>query len=179
MIVGLLLKPIIEGSLTKSFTVIGFSLIGGAVLLWLAERRGKFTRSTSDLTFFDAMVIGAAQCLALFPGNSRSGSTMMPKFTVLAIRRCSDDTADRSTSNSTAADMMKLAMVRVHDRMRGEGCASLLMLQVHDELVFECPLDEVDRITAIAREEMQQALPLDGVPIVVETGVGGSWYEAH
>jgi undecaprenyl-diphosphatase len=77
VIVGLLLKPIIEGTLTKSLTVIGFSLIGGALLLWLAERRGKFTRSTSDLTFVDAMIIGAAQCLALFPGNSRSGSTMM------------------------------------------------------------------------------------------------------
>ena len=77
VVVGLLLKPIIEGSLTKSLTVIGFSLIGGALLLWLAERRGKFTRSTTDLTMLDSIIIGAAQCLALFPGNSRSGSTMM------------------------------------------------------------------------------------------------------
>jgi undecaprenyl-diphosphatase len=77
VVVGLALKPIIEGSLTKSLTVIGFSLIGGALLLWLAERRGKFTRSTTDLSIVDAVIIGAAQCLALFPGNSRSGSTMM------------------------------------------------------------------------------------------------------
>lgn len=77
VVIGLLLKPIIEGSLTKSLTVIGFSLIGGAFLLWFAERRGKFTRSSTDLTMVDALIIGAAQCLALFPGNSRSGSTMM------------------------------------------------------------------------------------------------------
>ena len=103
--------------------------------------------------------------------------------TIMSNNRGLRTAAERAAINmpiqGTAADMMKLAMVRVHDRMRAEGCASLLMLQVHDELVFECPLDEVDRITAIAREEMQQALPLDGVPIVVETGVGGSWYEAH
>lgn len=77
VVVGLALKPIIEGSLTKSLTVIGFSLIGGALLLWIAERRGRFTRSTTDLSIADAVIIGAAQCLALFPGNSRSGSTMM------------------------------------------------------------------------------------------------------
>lgn len=77
VIVGLLLKPIIEGSLTKSLSVIGVSLIAGALLLWLAERRGKFTRSTTDLTIVDAVIIGASQCMALFPGNSRSGSTMM------------------------------------------------------------------------------------------------------
>lgn len=77
VVAGLLLKPIIEGSLTKSLTIIGFSMIGGALQLWFAERRGKFTRSTTDLTIVDALVVGAAQCLALFPGNSRSGSTMM------------------------------------------------------------------------------------------------------
>lgn len=103
--------------------------------------------------------------------------------TIMSNNRGLRTAAERAAINmpiqGTAADMMKLAMVRVHDRMRAEGCVSLLMLQVHDELVFECPHDEVDRITAIAREEMQQALPLDGVPILVETGVGGSWYEAH
>lgn len=103
--------------------------------------------------------------------------------TIMSNNRGLRTAAERAAINmpiqGTAADMMKLAMVRVHDRMRREGCSSLLMLQVHDELVFECPTSEVDLITAIAREEMQQALPLEGVPVVVETGVGGSWYEAH
>ncbi len=95
------------------------------------------------------------------------------------LRTAAERAAINMPIQGTAADMMKIAMVRVHNRMRREGCTSLLMLQVHDELVFECPTAEVDLITTIAREEMQQALPLDGVPVVVETGVGGSWYEAH
>jgi DNA polymerase-1 len=103
--------------------------------------------------------------------------------TIMSNNRGLRTAAERAAINmpiqGTAADMMKIAMVRVHDRMRNEGCRSILMLQVHDELVFECPADEVEQISTIAREEMQQALPLEGVPIVVETGTGGSWYEAH
>jgi DNA polymerase-1 len=103
--------------------------------------------------------------------------------TIMSNNRGLRTAAERAAINmpiqGTAADMMKIAMVRVHDRMRSEGCRSILMLQVHDELVFECPADEVEQISMIAREEMQQALPINGVPIIVETGVGESWYEAH
>jgi undecaprenyl-diphosphatase len=67
----------IEGALTKDLHVIAIALIGMGLLLWLAERRASFTRSTSDLTVTDAVVVGAAQCLALVPGSSRSGSTIM------------------------------------------------------------------------------------------------------
>jgi DNA polymerase I len=78
----------------------------------------------------------------------------------------------------TAADMMKLAMIRVHDRMRRQGMRSLMMLQVHDELVFEVFTDEIDALQTLVVDEMVNALPLDGVPIVVDSGVGASWYDA-
>ncbi len=77
VVVGLAAKDILEGTLTKELWLIGSSLIGMAVLLWIAEQRARFNRTTSDLTMTDAMVVGAAQCLALIPGSSRSGSTMM------------------------------------------------------------------------------------------------------
>lgn len=77
VIVGLLFKDIIEGSLTKDLSVIAFSLIGVGLLLLLVERVAKFTRSTSDLGILDAVVVGTAQCLALIPGSSRSGTTML------------------------------------------------------------------------------------------------------
>jgi DNA polymerase-1 len=75
--------------------------------------------------------------------------------------------------------MMKLAMIRVFDRMKAEGLQSLLMMQVHDELVFEAREDEVDALRRLVVTEMEAALPLPGVPVRVDTGVGSSWYEAH
>lgn len=74
--VGLLLKKVIEGNLTKSFTVIGTSLIVLAVVLFIAERMAKFKREMNELTMKDAIWVGLAQCLALFPGASRSGTTI-------------------------------------------------------------------------------------------------------
>lgn len=77
VVVGLAFKDVIEGAFTKDLSVIAGSLIIMGLLLWLAERRAAFTRSTSDLTVVDSIVIGFSQCLALIPGASRSGSTMM------------------------------------------------------------------------------------------------------
>lgn len=91
--------------------------------------------------------------------------------------------AERAAVNmpiqGTAADMMKIAMINVDRRMRREQVQALLMLQVHDELLLEVPQHERDQVTTLVREEMERALPLEGVPIVVDTGWGQSWYEAH
>ncbi|MFN5876028.1 MAG: undecaprenyl-diphosphate phosphatase, partial [Ignavibacteria bacterium] len=77
VVVGLSFKDIIEGGLTKDLSVIAFSLIGVGLLLLIAERIATFTRSTSDLGLIDALAIGGAQCLALIPGSSRSGTTIL------------------------------------------------------------------------------------------------------
>jgi len=77
VIVGLLLKDVIEGSITKDLRVIAISLIGVGALLWFAERKAKLNRTSSDLNVTDALVVGGAQILALVPGSSRSGSTIM------------------------------------------------------------------------------------------------------
>lgn len=77
VVIGLLFKDVIEGSFTKELSVIGVSLIGLALLLWWAERVAPFKKSTSDMTMGDALAIGLAQCLALIPGSSRSGTTIM------------------------------------------------------------------------------------------------------
>ena len=95
------------------------------------------------------------------------------------LQAASERAAINMPIQGTAADMMKLAMIRVHDRMRSEGVESLLMLQVHDELLCEVPPAEVDLMTELLTTEMVNALPLDGVPVVVDTGIGDSWYEAH
>ncbi|MFZ1573132.1 MAG: undecaprenyl-diphosphatase UppP [Candidatus Kapaibacterium sp.] len=76
VIIGLGFKKIIEGVLTKNLTIIGCSLIGLAIILFIAERTAKLKRGVKDLTVKDAFLIGTAQALALIPGSSRSGTTI-------------------------------------------------------------------------------------------------------
>lgn len=76
VVIGLLLKKLIEGNLTKSIQVIATSLIVLAIALYWAERTGKQNRSEDETTWKDALLIGCAQALALIPGSSRSGTTI-------------------------------------------------------------------------------------------------------
>jgi DNA polymerase-1 len=78
----------------------------------------------------------------------------------------------------TAADMIKLAMIRIHRVIRDRGLRSRMLLQVHDELVFEAPREERATLEPLVIEHMQNALPLT-VPIQVEVGSGLNWLEAH
>lgn len=78
----------------------------------------------------------------------------------------------------TAADMIKLAMIRIHNRLKEEGIRAKMLLQVHDELVFEVAKNEEQRTSNFIVEEMKNALPLS-VPIEVEVGSGKNWLEAH
>jgi DNA polymerase-1 len=72
--------------------------------------------------------------------------------------------------------MIKIAMVRVHEALRARGLRARMLLQVHDELLFEAPPDEVEPVAALAREIMTAALPLD-VPVVVDVKAGTDWSE--
>jgi DNA polymerase-1 len=74
----------------------------------------------------------------------------------------------------TAADIMKIAMIRVDRRLRAEGFRSRLLLQVHDELLLEVPREEVARLVPVLRETMEGALALD-VPLTVDVKTGDDW----
>lgn len=78
----------------------------------------------------------------------------------------------------TAADLMKMAMVAIDRRLTDEKLRTRMLLQVHDELVFEVPEDEVERVKRMVREVMERVMTLR-VPLVVELGVGTNWAEAH
>ena len=77
----------------------------------------------------------------------------------------------------SAADIMKLAMVRVHDRLKREGLRARLLMQVHDELIAECPAEEQAQVKRILTEEMEHAAALS-VPLTVDAHCGKSWLEA-
>lgn len=91
VVIGIALKKLIEGSLTKELSVIAASLIILAIILWIAERIASFDRSIEQITWKDALLIGLAQCVALIPGASRSGTTITAGLFV-GLRR---DTAAR------------------------------------------------------------------------------------
>ncbi|CAG7655962.1 DNA polymerase I [Paenibacillus allorhizosphaerae] len=93
------------------------------------------------------------------------------------LRSFAERTAMNTPIQGTAADIIKLAMVQMDERMRREGVRSRMLLQVHDELVFEVPEDELERMKAIVAEVMEGALKLD-VPLKVDVDAGANWYEA-
>jgi DNA polymerase-1 len=77
----------------------------------------------------------------------------------------------------SAADIMKLAMIRVHSRLQEEGLEARLILQVHDELIVEAPLSEAEQVKALLKEEMEAAANLL-VPLEADAAMGSSWAEA-
>jgi len=77
----------------------------------------------------------------------------------------------------TAADVIKIAMIRVFDRIKREGLRAKLILQVHDELIVECPEEEAERVSTLLREEMEHAADFS-VPLTVDAHTGKSWYDA-
>jgi DNA polymerase-1 len=94
------------------------------------------------------------------------------------IRSATERVAMNTPIQGTAADLIKLAMVTVDRTLREGGFKTRMLLQVHDELLFEVPLDEVEKVRPLIVDAMQHALPLR-VPILVETGTGTNWLQAH
>ncbi|KAF6005394.1 hypothetical protein F1559_004877 [Cyanidiococcus yangmingshanensis] len=92
--------------------------------------------------------------------------------------------AERAAVNmpiqGSQADMIKVAMVRIWDRLRSMELQTRLVIQIHDELVFEAPESELDLVLPVIREEMERALPLpNDLPVKVRLGYGESWMTAH
>jgi len=92
------------------------------------------------------------------------------------IRAFGERVAANSPIQGSAADLIKIAMVRVANALREHGLESVMLLQVHDELVFEAPEKEADALTALVRAEMEGAAEL-AVPLLVDVGVGPNWLE--
>jgi DNA polymerase-1 len=105
-----------------------------------------------------------------FLRNINSSNRMMRQF--------EERVAVNMPIQGTAADMIKLAMIKIHDALRKNKFTSKMVLQVHDELVFDAHKKEIDELQPIVKELMETALPLQ-VPVIVETGIGDNWLDAH
>ncbi len=96
------------------------------------------------------------------------------------VRGFAERNAINSPIQGSAADMIKLAMIKIHAAMQKEKLKSRMILQVHDELVFDVLKEEVETLKPLILENMKTALPLpNGVPVEAEVGVGVNWLEAH
>ena len=94
------------------------------------------------------------------------------------VRGAAERNAVNAPIQGSAADIIKIAMVRIAQRLEKEKLATRMLLQVHDELLFDVPKAELEVVTPLIREEMQQAYKLS-VPLIVEIGTGNNWLEAH
>ena len=94
------------------------------------------------------------------------------------IRSFGERVARNAPIQGSAADIIKLAMIRTYNRYQESGMRSRLILQVHDELIVEAPEEEVERASEILRTEMENAVSLL-VPLSVDIGIADNWLDAH
>lgn len=93
------------------------------------------------------------------------------------LRSFAERTAMNTPIQGTAADIIKLAMVHIHETLSSSDLRARMLLQVHDELIFECPRDELEELTQLVRDKMENAMTLN-VPLRVDVEHGRTWYEA-
>ncbi len=100
-----------------------------------------------------------------------------------AKNRMRKTAAERGSINmpiqGTASDMMKIAMIKIHKEMQKQNLKSKMILQVHDELIFDVHKDEVEQLKTLVISNMESALELGNVPVIVDSGIGNNWFEAH
>ena len=99
------------------------------------------------------------------------------KSSNFTLRSFGERVALNTPIQGSAADIIKLAMIRVDRALKNNNLQAKLILQVHDELIVECPVEEADQVSAILEREMEQVAALN-VPLLVEAKTGASWYEA-
>ncbi len=164
--------------------VYGISAFGLAKQLGINRREAQqfidtyFERYPGIRTFMDACIAQARERLyvttllgrrcAIPEINSKNG----------AVRGYAERNAINYPVQGSAADIIKLAMVKIAASLAGEGLQTRMLLQVHDELVFDVPQAELARVSALVKTEMEGAVDLT-VPLLVEVGSGRNWREAH
>ena len=94
------------------------------------------------------------------------------------VRGAAERNAVNAPIQGSAADIIKIAMINIHNELKKGNFKTKMLLQVHDELVFDAHKDEIEVVSKLIRTQMENAFKLD-VPLEVEVGVGDNWLEAH
>jgi DNA polymerase-1 len=164
--------------------IYGMSAFGLAKQLGISRREAQafidtyFERYPGIRTFMDKCIAGARENLYVTTLLGRRCATPEINSKNGAVRGYAERNAINYPVQGSAADIIKLAMIRVTKRIKAEKLQSRMLLQVHDELVFEVPDNELSIMTELVREEMENAVDIT-VPLLVEVGCGANWREAH
>jgi DNA polymerase-1 len=180
----------VTSEMRRQAKTINFGIIYGMSDFGLAKALGIGRREAQ--TFIDNYFARYPRVLG-FMESKKEEARQKGYVTTLLGRRCAvaeihspnrniRDYAERNAINypiqGSAADIIKVAMVRIHERLKKEGQQAKMVLQVHDELVFDVPQAELETVRELVRAEMEGAVELN-VPLVVDIGVGRNWREAH
>ena len=133
----------------------------------------KDAKATLDKFIADAVMRGYSETLF---GRRRYIPELNDKNK--AVQQFGERTAMNSPIQGTAADIIKIAMNKVQARLEKENCKAIMIAQVHDELVFDVPNDEIEIVKVIVKEEMESAVKLN-CKLIAEVGVGDNWFLAH
>ncbi|TVR45067.1 MAG: DNA polymerase I [Planctomycetota bacterium] len=184
------LPDLVDGELRRRAKTVNFGILYGVSAFGLAERLDISRAEAKALidAYYDrfsglkgwmAQVVEEAQTrgwVATILGRRRA----IPEITSrnAMARQAAERLAINSPVQGSAADLIKLAMIRVHQHLQETGSRSKLLLQVHDELVIDLHHSEREQLPAICAELMRQALPMR-VPLEVEYGIADDWLAAH
>lgn len=137
-----------------------------------------FTTYPGIRKFIDNTIISAKQkgFVSTLMGRKRKTPNLRSKRQQVA--QAEERAAINMPIQGTAAELIKIAMINIHQEMKDRSMKSKMILQIHDELLFEAPNNEIDELTALVSQKMETALELS-VPLKVDTGIGVNWYDAH
>ncbi len=182
----------VDAEMRRKAKTVNFGIIYGISAFGLAQRIGISRKEATDIidTYFQEFP-SVKQFMDDSINRAREleyAETLLKRRRYLrdinsrnaTLRGYTERNAINAPIQGTAADIIKLAMINIHDWLEREKLGTKMILQVHDELVFDAVREEVDYITPKIRELMTQALLLPrGVPLEVEVGVGDNWLKAH
>lgn len=170
---------------TVNFGIVyGISAYGLSQQLGITPEEAKsyidayFTRHRGIQDYMEARINKASATGYAHTLFNRKRAIPELKSTNRNTRQLGERLAINTPIQGSAADIIKIAMINIWKRLKKEALGARMILQVHDELLFEVPIEEKDKVMAIIREEMENAVKLD-VPLKVDIGIGKNWAEAH
>ncbi len=179
----------ITADMRRAAKAVNFGIVYGLSAFGLANQlgiprsqaetyiRGYFTRYAGVKTFIEATIAEVRRTGVTHTLHGRERPIPDINTRNPNARGFAERTAVNTPLQGTAADLIKLAMIRIDRRLRQENWQAAMLLQVHDELVFEAPPGEVENLRALVKHEMESVQALN-VPLVVDTGTGDNWRDA-
>ena len=184
------MPPLVTDDMRRKCKMVNFGIIYGISAFGLSQRLQVPRREAADLietyfrlypkirAFMDTAIAKARETGYAVPALGRRRTLRDISSRNATARQSAERDAINTPVQGTAADLIKIAMVKVDRAFKTAGLQAKMILQIHDELLFDTPRGEVEQVKEIVKREMEGAMDL-GVPLDVSVGVGANWLEAH